>query len=227
MIDGNPKPAGAEAMASRILFAAVFVHFFLVLAARGQAQEKPPAPDRFLSIAETLKASGKYEPKNGSTYCNWFARDFVKELLGQPLPELTGQANDQLTKLSASPDWEKGILVYGPGAAGKNGLKGMTAEELQPLQDRGKLVLYCWKHPQWSLELPKAERQKLHGHIAVGMPLKSGDRLAQDAAWGTKESPVAVPMTAQSGSRVFSYGKLSQGFGASRKNDILIFIYKK
>jgi hypothetical protein len=29
-----------------------------------------------------LKATGKYEPKNGSTYCNWFARDFVKELLG-------------------------------------------------------------------------------------------------------------------------------------------------
>jgi hypothetical protein len=59
------------------------------------------------------------------------------------------------------------------------------------------------------------------------MPLKSGDLLAMDEVWGTKENPVAVPMTAQSGSRVFPYGKLSRGFGAARKNDILIFIYKK
>ena len=214
-------------MASRVLFAGVFLQLCLAGMAPGQAQEKPAAPDRFLAIAETLKASGKYEPKNGSTFCNWFARDFVKELLGGPLPELTGQANEQLTKLSASPDWDKGILVYSPGAAGKNGLKGMTAQELQPLQDSGRLVVYCWKHPKWSLDLPREERQKLHGHIAVGMPRKSGDPLALDAAWGTTESPVAVPMTAQSGSRVFAYGKLSQGFGVARKDDILVFIHKK
>lgn len=30
-----------------------------------------------------------------------------------------------------------------------------------------------------------------------------------------------------SGSRVFAYGKLSGGFGAARKNDILVFIYQK
>jgi hypothetical protein len=211
-------------MANRLHLAVLLC---LASALIGLAQETPRTPERFLAIAETLKSSGKYEPKNGSTYCNWFARDFVKELLGQPLPELTGQANEQLTKLGTSSDWEQGILVYSPGAPGKNGLKGMTAQELQPLQDSGKLILYCWKHPEWSLDLPKAERQKLHGHIAVGMPLKAGDRLAQDAAWGTKEAPVAVPMTAQSGSKVFAYGKLSQGFGAARKNEILVFIYKK
>jgi len=184
-------------------------------------------PERFLAIAEKLKATGKYEPKNGSTYCNWFARDFVKELIGKPLPELDGQANAQLTKMSASPDWEKGVLVYDPNTAGKNNLKGMMAKELQKQQDSGKLVLYCWKHPEWSMELPREQRQKMHGHIAVGMPLKAGDRLALDEVWGTKESPAAVPMTAQSGSRVFPYGKLSQGFGDRRKNDILVFIYKK
>jgi len=184
-------------------------------------------PERFLAIAEKLKATGKYEPKNGSTYCNWFARDFVKELLGKPLPELNGQANEQITKMSASSDWEKGILVYQPSASGKNHLKGMTAKELQDRQNSGTLILYCWKHPEWSMDIPKEQRQKMHGHIAVGMPLKAGDLLATDEVWGTKESPVAVPMTAQSGSRVFPYGKLSRGFGAARKNDILIFIYKK
>jgi hypothetical protein len=190
-------------------------------------QPRPRTPERFLAIAEQLKATGKYEPRNGATYCNFFARDFVKELLGQPLPELNGQANEQLTKMAASPDWEKGILVYEPTALGKNNLRGMTAKELQAQQDRGTLILYCWKHPRWSMEMPRAERQKLHGHIAVGMPLKPGDRLATDEAWGTKESPVAVPMTAQSGSRVFPYGKLSRGFGAARKDDILVFIYRK
>jgi hypothetical protein len=185
------------------------------------------SPERFLAIAEKLKATGKYEPKNGSTYCNWFARDFVKELLGRPLPELNGQANDQITKMSASPDWEKGILVYQPTASGKNQLTGMTAKELQDQQNGGKLILYCWKHPEWSMDIPKEQRQKMHGHIAVGMPLKSGDLLAMDEVWGTKDNPVAVPMTAQSGSRVFAYGKLSRGFGAARKNDILVFIYKK
>ena len=184
-------------------------------------------PERFLAIAEKLKATGKYEPKNGSTYCNWFARDFVKELLGKPLPELNGQANEQITKMSASSDWEKGILVYKPTMLGKNQLKGMMAKELQDQQNGGKLILYCWKHPEWSMDIPKEQRQKMHGHIAVGMPLKSGDLLAMDEVWGTKENPVAVPMTAQSGSRVFPYGKLSRGFGAARKNDILIFIYKK
>ncbi len=191
--------------------------------------EKPPArtPERFLAIAEKLKDSGKYEPKNGSTYCNWFARDFVKELLGQSLPELDGQANEQITKMTASADWEKGILVYEPKMAVKNNLKGMMAKELQDQQDSGKLILYSWKHPEWSMDLPKEQRQKLHGHIAVGMPLKSGDLLATDEVWGTKENPVAVPMTAQSGSRVFPYGKMSRGFGSPRKNDILVFIYKK
>src|SRR5207249_3823134 len=128
------------------------------------------------------------------TYCNWFARDFVKELLGRPLPELNGQANDQITKLTASSDWEKGILVYQPNLTGKNQLKGMTARELQDQQDRGKLILYCWKHPKWSMDLPREQRQKLHGHIAVGMPLKPDDRLALEEAWGTKEDPAAVPM---------------------------------
>src|SRR5262249_5570232 len=109
----------------------------------------------------------------------------------------------------------------------KDNLKGMLAKELQDQQNQGKLILYCWKHPEWSMELPREQRQKLHGHIAVGMPLKSGDTLALDKLWGTKESPFAVPMTAQSGSRVFPYGKLSQGFGAARKNDILVFIYRK
>lgn len=189
--------------------------------------EKPLSrtPERFLAIAEKLKATGKYEPKNGSTYCNYFARDFVKELLGRPLPELNGQANEQLTKLAASSDWEKGILVYQTNSAGKNNLKGMTAKELQDQQDKGNLILYCWKHPEWSMEMPREQRQKLHGHIAVGMPLKPGDLLATDEVWGTKENPVAVPMTAQSGSRVFAYGKLSRGFGVTRKNDILVFIY--
>jgi hypothetical protein len=191
------------------------------------AAEQPRTPERFLAIAEQLKATGKYEPKDGATYCNFFARDFVKELLGKPLTELTGQANEQLTKMAASPDWEKGILVYTPTAAGKNNLKGMTAKELQDRQDRGTLILYCWKHPDWSMDLPKEQRQKLHGHIAVGMPLKAGDHLATDEAWGTKENPVTVPMTAQSGSRVFPYGKLSRGFGVARKDDILVFIYKK
>jgi hypothetical protein len=187
----------------------------------------PRTPERYLAIAEKLKATGKYEPKSGSTYCNWFARDFVKELLGHSPPELNGQANEQLTKMTASPDWEKGILVYKPNTSGKNNLKGMTAKELQDQQDSGKLILYCWKHPEWSMELPREQRQKMHGHIAVGMPLKSGDHLATDEVWGTKDHPVEVPMTAQSGSRVFPYGKLSRGFGASRKNDILVFIYKK
>jgi len=199
---------------------------------RGEASaiaEKPlpRTPERFLAIAEKLKGTGKYEPKNGSTYCNWFARDFVKELLGKSLPELDGQANEQLTKLSASPDWEKGILIYEENSSSKGTLKGKMAKELQEQQDSGKLILYCWKHPEWSLDLPREQRQKLHGHIAVGMPLKAGDRLATDEVWGTKENPAAVPMTAQSGSRVFPYGKLSQGFGTRRKDDILVFIYKK
>jgi hypothetical protein len=199
------------------------------LSATGTYEEAalPRTPERFLAIAEQLKAGGKYEPKNGSTYCNWFARDFVKELLGQTLPELTGQANEQLTKMTASSDWEKGILVYDSSAPGKNGLAGMTAKELQELQDGGKLILYCWKHPEWSLDLPREQRQKLHGHIAIGMPRKAGDPLAMDETWGTKEKPAPVPMTAQSGSRVFAYGKLSQGFGTRRKDDILVFIYKK
>jgi len=225
-------------------WAAALVPFILFgMALASQAQEKAPAagpqgvakaaaessrtPERFLAIAEKLKATGKYEPKNGSTYCNWYARDFVKELLGHSLPELDGQANEQLTKMAASSDWEKGILVYGSNAPGKDNLKGMTAQELQPQQDSGKLILYCWKHPEWSLDLPREKRQKLHGHIAVGMPLKAGDRLATDEAWGTKENPVSVPMTGQSGSRVFPYGKLSQGFGVRRKDEILVFIYKK
>lgn len=191
------------------------------------ATDKPRTPERYLAIAKKLKETGKYEPKNGSTYCNWYARDFVKDLLGVSLPELNGQANEQLTKLAASSDWEKGILVYKPNAPERNNLKGMMAKELQEQQDKGKLILYCWKHPEWSMDLPREERQKLHGHIAVGMPLKSGDHLATDEVWGTKEAPVAVPMTAQSGSKVYSYGKLSQGFGAARKNDILVFIYKK
>jgi hypothetical protein len=184
-------------------------------------------PDRFLAIAEKLKATGKYEPKNGATYCNFFARDFVRELLGQPLPELNGQANEQITKMTASSDWEKGILVYKPTTTAKNNLKGMMAKELQDQQDKGTLILYCWKHPEWSLELPREQRQRLHGHIAVGMPRKSGDALALDEVWGTKEEPVSVPMTAQSGSRVFPYGKLSRGFGVARKDDVLVFIYKK
>src|SRR4051794_36436203 len=88
-------------------------------AATATTEPAPPrTPERFLAVAEKLVATGKYDPKNGSTYCNWFARDFAKELLGQALPELTGQANDQLTKLATSPDWEKGILVYTPTAAG-------------------------------------------------------------------------------------------------------------
>jgi hypothetical protein len=196
--------------------------------AKPAAETAPPrTPDRFLAIAEKLVATGKYDPKNGSTYCNWFTRDFAKELLGYAVPELTGQANDQLTKLAASPDWEKGILVYTPTATGKDSLKGMTAKDLQGRQDRGTLVLYCWKHPQWSPDMPREQRQKLHGHIAVGIPLKPGDHLATDAAWGTKEHPAEVPMTAQAGSRVFACDKLSRGFGASRRNDILVYVYKK
>lgn len=187
----------------------------------------PITPKRFLEIAEQLKNTGKYEPRNGSTFCNWFARDFAKELLGHPLPELNGQANEQITKMTASPDWEKAALVYKEGMTGKNNLKGMTAKELQELQDKGKFVLYCWRHPEWSMEMPRAERVKLHGHIAVGMPLKPGDHLMLDETWGSKEHPVAVPMTAQSGKYVFPYGKMSKGFGAARKNDILVFIYKK
>jgi hypothetical protein len=140
---------------------------------------------------------------------------------------LNDQANEQLTKMSASSDWEKGILVYKPTLSGKNNLKGMMAKELQDQQDSGKLILYCWKHPEWSTEIRREQRQKMHGHIAVGMPLKSGDLLAMDEVWGTKENPVAVPMRAQSESRVFPYEMLSRGFGAARKNDILIFIYKK
>jgi hypothetical protein len=194
--------------------------------AKPAAETTSRTPERFLAIAEKLVATGKYDPKNASTYCNWFARDFVKELLGHPLSEMTGQANDQLTKLAASPDWERGILVYTPTEAGKDGLKGMMAKDLQARQDRGTLVLYCWKHPKWSPDVPREERQRLHGHIAVGMPLKPADHLATDVGWGTQEHPAEVPMTAQAGSRVFPYGKLSRGFGVSRKNDILVFVYK-
>jgi hypothetical protein len=34
-------------------------------------------------------------------------------------------------------------------------------------------------------------------------------------------------MKAQSGKGVFAYGRLSQGFGVRRKDDILVFTYKK
>lgn len=228
-----PVAIGEPAMIAKTLAVATLFLFATALPGQEQLTVAPrvvshdKSPERFLAIAEKLKADGKYEPKNGSTYCNFFARDFVKELLGQPLPELNGQANEQITKMTASPDWEKGILVYKPDAPGKNGLKGMTAKELQARADAGKLVLYCWKHPEWSMEMPREQRQKLHGHIAVGMPLKTGDLPALDEAWGTKEHPAAVPMTAQSGKSVFPYGKLSRGFGATRKDDILVFIYKK
>src|SRR5262245_15730258 len=100
----------------RNLFAAVlltqlsFVAALPSLAQAGEASakkeakkaeaEQPRTPERFLAIAEKLKEGGKYEPKNGSTFCNFFARDFVKELLGKPLPELNGQANEQLTKMA-------------------------------------------------------------------------------------------------------------------------------
>jgi hypothetical protein len=77
------------------------------------------------------------------------------------------------------------------------------------------------------MELPREQRQKLLGHIAVGLPLKPGDRLATVENWGSKEHPAEVPMTAQSGSHVFAYGPPSQGFGARRKNDILFHIYRK
>ena len=228
----SPHPERTEAVKNHVLKAIVWVANRSIPAEESTDPAKPGlegphSPKRFLEIAEQLKATGKYEPKNGATYCNWFARDFAKELLGKRLPELDGQANEQLTKMIASPDWEKAILVYDSGTPGKNGLQPMTAKELQERQDNGALIFYCWKHPEWSLELPREQRQKLHGHIAIGMPLKAGDRLALDEAWGTKEAPAPVPMTAQSGSRVFPYGKLSQGFGTRRKDDILIFIYKK
>src|SRR5262249_37506350 len=156
---------------------------------RTASQDAGPNPGHCCSA----HATGKYEPKNGSTYCNWYARDFVKELLGHPLPELSGQANEQITKMTASPHWERGALICKPDTPPRNGLKGMMAQELQDQQNQGKLILYCWKHPKWSMELSKEVRQKMHGHIAVGMPLKAVDTLAWDDVWGTKDDPYSVP----------------------------------
>jgi hypothetical protein len=76
---------------------AQLLFFSLSASAQEKPATKPPAekhpqptPERFWEVARKLKDTGKYEPKNGSTYCNWFARDFVKDLLGEGLPELTG-----------------------------------------------------------------------------------------------------------------------------------------
>ena len=147
-------------MIQRLFGMALFFVLLAWTARMSPAEDKPATPakgadakletgtitlypkDQFWTIAEKRIKTGVYDPKNGSTFCNYFTRDFVKDLLGHPLPELNGQANDQITKMTASPDWEKAALVYKEGATGKNKLKGMTAKELQDLQDKGTLVVY-------------------------------------------------------------------------------------
>jgi hypothetical protein len=172
-----------------------------------------------------------YGASAGATKCNYFVRDFLKELTGEDRPELAGQANDQIDQLSTSLNWESGELTLRD-SDGELVLRETTSgrertiAELQALQDAGKVVLYGWQHPSYRKDMPEKEREKFHGHIAVGVERK-GDKTLLSEKWGSPGKAVAVPAIAQAGSTTFSYGKLSDGFGPDKKTRIKVFIDKK
>jgi hypothetical protein len=110
----------------------------------------------------------KYAPKDGKTYCNFYASLATAEL-GHKVPQKLANIQNA---------W---LLNEGKAA----GWKEVTAEEAQKQANEGKIVVASWKNPD----------PAKHGHIAVVRPYadkpfekEKGPRITQFGAKNLKEA---------------------------------------
>ena len=161
--------------------------------------------ESFGKIASKLAGDAQYQPTaDGTTRCNYFVRDFAKQLTGTQPPELDGKANDQfaqLSKAAADKDskWRSLSFESSP---------EKTFQDAQGLANQGKLVIVAWNNPAGP------------GHVAVVVPQKGNDQLKDSTTWKMK-----VPYIAQAGSDVLDYAPLSEGFGSNKKKGMEIFVF--
>lgn len=164
--------------------------------------------DALTSTAKALAADASYKPEAGTTHCSEFVRDFAKALTGREVPELRGRAGEQFDALKAaaadpSSKWSSLGFQDDPAAAFRRA---------QELADEGKLVVVAWKNPNATATDS--------GHVAAVVPRRGDDpALPHSGSW-----KLGVPYIAQAGATVSDYLRLSQGFGASKKPGLEVFV---
>ena len=166
-------------------------------------------PVDITKAVETHKDEDKYGAKDGKTFCNFFVRDVVEDLLQQTRPEFQGNANTQFDNLSKSSDWKAQDFSQDP-----SGVFSRIHDQV----NAGQLAIVAYKNPTGD-----------HGHIAVLVPSSS---MEDSGAW-----KMPVPFIAQAGKinprnnpaetdkSVFSSLKLSWGFSSKLVDDMEIFVW--
>lgn len=160
-------------------------------------------PEDITDVAQELVDSGNYDPWGRQTFCNVFVWDFAQLLFGKPLEELQGRAKDQIRQLRMHPDWS-----YLPSSRNNQALQQMLYAAQDAAND-GQFVVVGWENP-----FPTAVNS---GHVAVVLP----GTPQYSSKWN-----MYVPNIAQAGDKGAIEGKLSDGFGAAKKNNIEIFIHE-
>jgi len=162
------------------------------------------AADDLTARATELAGTQQYDKDpDGQTHCSEFVRDFV----GKDLPELQGQAKDQVDQLSQAQDWKQ--LAYDKDPQ-------LALRQAQLYANQGKTVIIAWKNPE--------PTEGNTGHIAVVVPSlpdeQSHDGMFPSGQWGLR-----VPYIAQAGDTVSAKIAMSYGFSAKNaKSGLQIFV---
>ncbi len=105
-------------------------------------------------MALTIRAVGD------TTHCSDFVRDFWSQLGMPATTDLAGQANDQVTALTSSANWNKFAFANAADAD----LQGAFSAA-DSAASAGTVVLVGWLNPAWT-----PGDMVDHGHIAIVVP---------------------------------------------------------
>lgn len=165
-------------------------------------------PEDITNAVETHIDESKYGARDGMTFCNFFVRDVVEDLLQQTRPEFHEQSNIQFDNLSNSADWKAQSFSQDPSS---------VFSRIQDEVNAGQLAIVAYKNPTGD-----------HGHIAILVP----SSMENSSTWN-----MPVPFIAQAGKMnprnnpgetdksVFSSLKLSWGFSSKLINNMEIFVW--
>jgi hypothetical protein len=167
------------------------------------------APEELTNQAQALISANQdsryaiNSPPAGRTKCNFFVQDLAHGVF--QYDSFSGLvANDIVNYVRAHTDeW---LPVIEPAPVPPIALLPTTQDRLNQAQsyaNQGRFVLVGWKDPS-----------ETSGHVAVIVP---GD-VEASGTWSMN-----VPQIAQAGMDIFAKDKLSQGFGADKKNQIVIY----
>lgn len=185
--------------------------------------DKKQPPTALTNTATIMSAMSRYQPNNGTTYCNFFLNDFANQVFsysGFQKPNGSPKlANEIVAQLRTDSEWKslfdrtKLTMLEQASETQTNQKLASACYDAQGLANQGYLVVFGYKDPlPWNP----------HGHVAFAVP----GEVDGSTSW-----PFPVPQIAQAGgvyngnTLVFSKGTLTWGFGPAKRDSDGFVIY--